>query len=81
MSTSRPFAYNIGAQIPGTIQVVTLAVGTPTSGFTNNPQFWEGPDEELGYVIAAPQSGNAQPTPISGVTASVQFFRTKRSAK
>jgi len=77
MSTSRPFAYNTGAQILGTIQVGSLAVGTPTSGFTNSPKFWQGPDEDLGYVIAAPQSGNTQPTPISGVTASVQFFRTK----
>jgi len=76
MATSRPFAYNLGAPILGTIQVGTLAVGTPTSGFTNSPQFWNGPDEDLGYVIAAPQSGNTQPTPISGVTASIGFFRT-----
>jgi hypothetical protein len=77
MATTRPFAYNTGSAIAGTTQVGTLAVGTPTSGFTNSPQFWEGPDEELGYVIGAPQSGNTQPTPVSGVTASVQFFRTK----
>jgi hypothetical protein len=77
MATARPFAYNTGSAIAGTTQVGTLAVGTPTSGFTNSPQFWEGPDEELGYVIGAPQSGNTQPTPVSGVTASVQFFRTK----
>ena len=77
MSTSRPFAYNTGSAIAGTTQVGTLAVGTPTSGFTGNPKWWNGPDEDLGYVIAAPQSGNTQPTPISGVTASVQFFRTK----
>jgi hypothetical protein len=76
MSISRPFAYNTGSVIEGTIQVGTLAVGTPTSGFTNNPRFWEGPDEELGYVITVPQSGNTQPTPILGVTASVQFYRT-----
>ena len=76
MSTSRPFSYNTGSAIAGTTQVGTLAVGTPTSGFTNNPQFWEGPDEELGYVIAVPVSGNTQPTPVSGVTASVGFFRT-----
>jgi hypothetical protein len=76
MSTSRPFAYNTGSAIAGTTQVGTLAVGTPTSGFTNSPQFWEGPDEELGYVIAVPVSGNTQPTPISGVTASIGFFRT-----
>ena len=76
MSTSRPFSYNTGASIAGTTQVGTLAVGTPTSGFTNSPQFWNGPDEELGYVIAVPVSGNTQPTPVSGVTASVGFYRT-----
>jgi hypothetical protein len=81
MSTSRPFSYNTGSAIEGTIQVGTLAVGTTISGFTNNPKFWEGPDEELGYVIAAPQSGNTQPTPVSGVTASVQFFRTTSFAE
>ena len=58
MSTSRPFAYNTGAPISGTTQVGNLAVGEPTSGFTVNPQFWNGPDEDLGYVIAVPVSGN-----------------------
>jgi len=76
MPTSRPFAYNTGASIPGTTQTGNLAVGTPLSGFTNNPQFWNGPDEELGYVIAIPVSGNTQPTPIPGVFASVGFYRS-----
>jgi hypothetical protein len=77
MSTSRPFAYNTGSTISGTIQVGDLAIGTPTSGFTNSPQFWNGPDEDLGYVIAGPVPSNTQPTPISGVTASVQFWRSR----
>jgi len=64
MSTARPFAYNTGAPIAGTTQVGNLSVGTPTSGFTSNPQFWNGPDEELGYVIAVPVSGNTQPTQV-----------------
>jgi hypothetical protein len=64
MTTSRPFAYNTGAQITGTIQVGDLSIGTPTSGFTNSPQYWNGPDEELGYVIARPVSGNTQPSPV-----------------
>jgi hypothetical protein len=66
MATARPFAYNPppNAVIAGTEQVGSLAIGTPTSGFTNNPQFWNGPDEELGYVIAKPISGNTQPTPL-----------------
>jgi hypothetical protein len=64
MATSRQFAYNNSDLIPGTIQVGNLSVGVPTSGFTSSPQFWSGPDEELGYVIASPTSGNTQPTPI-----------------
>jgi cell division septation protein DedD len=76
LATARPFAFNPGPNISGTIQVGDLSVGTPTSGFTSSPQFWNGPDEELGYVIAIPVSGNTQPTQISGVTASVGFFRT-----
>jgi hypothetical protein len=80
MSTARPFAYNTGAPIAGTIQVGSLAVGTPTSGFTTNPTFWNGPDEELGYVIAYPVSGGTHPTPIFGVTAYLGFLGTKNMA-
>jgi hypothetical protein len=76
MATARPFAYNPGTSIPGTEQVGSLAIGAPTSGFTNNPQFWNGPDEDLGYVIAAPVSGDTQPTEIPGVFASLGFYRT-----
>ena len=76
MAFARPFAYNTGTLIPGTEQVGSLSIGAPTSGFTNNPQYWNGPDEELGYVIAQSVSGNTQPTEIPGVFASVGFFRT-----
>jgi hypothetical protein len=75
MPTSRPFAYNPGSAISGTTQVGNLAVGYPTSGFTGI-EWWNGPDEDLGYVIAQPVSGDTQPTPMSGVTASLGFFRT-----
>lgn len=76
MAFARPFAYNPGTPIPGTEQVGSLAIGAPTSGITNNPPFWNGPDEDLGYVIAAPVSGNTQPTEIPGVFASLGFYRT-----
>jgi hypothetical protein len=76
MATARPFAYNPGPQIPGTEQLGDLSIGTPTSGITNNPPFWNGPDEDLGYVIAAPVSGNTQPTPLLDVFASLGFYRT-----
>jgi hypothetical protein len=77
MAIARPFAYNSGSSIPGTEQIGDLSIGAPTSGFTNNPQYWNGPDEELGYVIAQSVSGNTQPTPLSGVTAAVGFFRSE----
>ena len=77
MSTARPFAYNPGSPISGTIQVGDLAVGIPTDGFTSNPVFWNGPDEELGYIIAVPVPGNTQPTPMPGVFASIKFLGTK----
>jgi hypothetical protein len=64
MATANSFAYNTGAVINGTIQVGNLSVGTPTSGFTSTPQFWNGPNEDLGYVIARSVSGNTQPTPV-----------------
>ena len=76
MATARPFAYNTGSPIDGTEQVGSLSVGTPTSGFTNNPQYWNGPDEELGYVIAHPVPAGNQPTPVSGVNAFLGFNRT-----
>jgi hypothetical protein len=77
MPTARPFAYNTGAPISGTTQVGDLAIGTPSNPTEGLPPFWNGPNEELGYVIAIPVSGNTQPTPIPGVFASIGFFRTK----
>jgi hypothetical protein len=77
MATARPFAYNTGAGITGTDQVGFLAVGTPTDGFaTTGLQWWNGPDEDLGYVIAQSVPGNTQPTPVTGAFASVGFFRS-----
>ena len=76
MPIARPFAYNTGSTITGTIQVGDLAVGEPSSFIPNIP-FWNGPDEEVGFVIAVALSGNTQPTPESGITASVEFYRTQ----
>lgn len=75
MPTSRPFAYNTGDFIIGTEQIGDFAVGTPTSGFTNQPQFWNGPDEDLGYIIAQPNPAGNQPNPV-GSAAYLGFFRT-----
>jgi hypothetical protein len=77
MATATPIAYNPSLSfIPGTQQIGVFSVGTPTSGFTGNPKWWNSPDLELGYVIGIPVSGNTQPTPVSGVTASLGFYRS-----
>jgi len=78
VATSRPFAYNTGSAIPGTEQVGNLAVGIPTSGFSSTgiAEWWNGPDEELGYVIACQVPSDTQPTPVPPTTASVGFFRS-----
>lgn len=67
MATTTPFAYNTGAPIGGTSQLGDLAIGITPQDYSINPggkSWWMGPDEELGYVIAVPVSGNTQPTPI-----------------
>lgn len=77
MATSRPFAYNTGSGITGTVQFGYLAVGTPTAGFSaTGLEWWNGPDEDLGYVIAQSVPEDTQPTPVPGVSASVGFFRS-----
>jgi hypothetical protein len=77
MPTARPFARNTGAVIPGTEQVGNIAYFKPLNGFaaTGLP-WWNGPDEDLGYVIATQVAANNQPTPVPATTASVGFWRS-----
>ncbi len=76
MSTARPFAYNTGSPILGTEQIGDLAIGTPNDGFASTGlQWWNGPDEELGYVIAHPVPSGNQPNPLS-IPAYVGFWRS-----
>ena len=79
MAKTTAFAYNTGSTISGTNQVGSLAVGITEQDYSLSPggvTWWMGPDEELGYVIAVPVSGNTQPTQLPGITASLGFFRT-----
>ena len=80
MAITTPLGYNPSASpISGTDQVGTLAIGISEQDYSVDPggiKWWMGADEEIGYVIAVPVSGNTQPTPISGVTASVGFFQS-----
>jgi hypothetical protein len=63
------FAYNTGSTISGTSQVGDIAIieneGVYSPGL-GGLTWWGGPDESLGYVIAAPVSGNTQQTPVFG---------------
>ena len=61
------FAYNIGAPVFGTTQVGDIAISDIDVEYSANYgglQWWGGPDETQGYVIAAPVSGNTQQTPV-----------------
>ena len=77
---STPLSYNPSqTPIDGTEQIVNLAVGITPQEYSLNPggvTWWMGPEEDDGYVIGVPVSGNTQPTNISGVTASVGFFKS-----
>ena len=68
MATNRPFAYNpTHASVAGTYNIGDLAIGITEQNYNTNPGgliWWGGPDEEQGYVIAVPVSGNTQPTPL-----------------
>lgn len=77
MATSRPFAYNTGSSIAGTEQVGDLAIGFPTGGFASTGvQWWNGPDEDLGYVVTHTTPSGTQPTPDE-VGAYIGFWRSK----
>lgn len=76
MATARPFAYNTGTTIDGTEKIGNLAIGTPSIGFTNNPQFWNGPDEELGYVVAHETPSGTQPNQLL-IPAYLGFWRSE----
>ena len=69
MSLSRPFAYNPtpNPTISGTTQVGDLAIGDFIWNYQQNYGgvfWWQGPDEELGYVIAYPQPNGLHPNPL-----------------
>lgn len=79
MATTRPFALNTGSTITGTLKVVNVSIGVNgTLDFLTRPgnvDWWMGPDEDLGYVIAAPDLNVSISTPI-GINAGVGFWRT-----
>ena len=66
MATSRPFKYNpSGTPISGTLQVGSVSVALGSIDFSGGG-WWNGADEELGYVICKPVPLDNQDTPVPG---------------
>jgi hypothetical protein len=79
LSTERPFAYNTGSTISGTIQLGDLAIGVDPlnyAGGVGGVRWWNGPDEDLGYVICRPNLNGNQPNPDNN-PAYIRFLRSK----
>ena len=79
MSTARPFAYNTGSTISGTIQLGDLAIGVDPLDYTGGVggvRWWNGPDEDLGYIICRPNLNGNQPNPDND-PAYIRFLRSK----
>lgn len=74
MPTSRPFAYNTGSTLSNTAQYGNIAVLTGTT-LPSGVQWWNGPDEDIGYVITSQNTSGNQPNPL-GIPAYIQFNRT-----
>lgn len=77
---SRAFAYN-PSQVPvsGTISHGTLLIEDLSQDYSSKPGeavWWQGPDEDLGYVIAATVPAGNHPTPVGNV-GTVRFWRTQ----
>lgn len=76
---ARPFAYNpSGTPPPGCTQIGDVAIGVSNLDYSTKPgslQWWNGPDENPGYVIAKPIPTMNQPNPL-GLSAGVGFNRS-----
>ncbi len=72
-----PIAFNnSGSPIPNTEQVGNLAIGSESNRYDTNPgdvQWWMGPDQDLGYVVAKPISAGR---PSGAGTTYVAFNRS-----
>lgn len=78
MATTRPFAYNTGSTIDGTIQMGNIAIGVSDQDYSQDPggvKWWMGPDEELGYIIVHEVVTGDHPTQVE-VDAYLGFWRS-----
>ena len=73
------FAYNTGTTIAGTTQVGDIAISQDNVEYSANYgglQWWGGPDETNGYVIAFPVPAGDVQTPV-GLNAYLRFKRSE----
>jgi len=81
MPTSRPFTYDpLLSSITGAIRVFNsdLSIGVTPQDYSLMPggvQWWNGPNEDPGYVIAHSVPTGTQPNPL-GISAYVGFWRS-----
>lgn len=78
MTTTRPYAFNTGSTISGTVQSGNIAIGTTEMDYSSrigDVTWWMGPDEDIGYVITGPVSEGTVNTP-TGENAFIEFWRT-----
>jgi hypothetical protein len=79
MPSSRAFAYNPSGLTGGNwSNFGSISVGNTSSfgGVGSSLKWWNGPDEDLGYVVAQPVTSLNQPSP-DGSTAGVGFWRSQ----
>jgi hypothetical protein len=78
MPKTRLFAYNTGSLISGTSQVGDIAISvSPLLNYSQGAggvRWWNGPDEDLGWVIAHTTPSGTQPNPDNG-PAYIGFYR------
>jgi len=64
-----PFAINTGSTISGTTQIGDIAVGNTVQDYSSDPggvQWYMGPEDSTGYVVARPDPSIGHTTPAGG---------------
>lgn len=79
MPTTHIFTRNTGSLINGTEQIGDLAIGVLSLNYSSNPggvRWWNGPEEDSGYVICYPVPSQDRPTPV-GPIGTIGFKRSQ----
>ena len=77
MATSRHFSRYTGGQIPGADQYGNLHIGNENTEYNfGEIKWWNGPDEELGYIIAHEDAAGNH-IGADGIQAFIGFWRSE----